>query len=260
MQCRSAPELTFNIRNREPKPPSHILRYPHPLLHQQSYKQLFAMQCLQGSGFWAVLLLHKRYRYLKPRATYTRTRCKLKITPPIALTRLSCSHSCMHNLNAATLQERGRVRALCSSTHLHTANMGRRNKWHPALYCCLLTFTGVSSAVATLLQVAEEKHYPLLKEFFSNLLLFWLAQTSRRLWEFGSSREFASYTLLAQPIQPSKSCNNSSFPHNLFSQTFSHIKALLGSLRMFITLLRHSSVVLPKCLPNVWLLKKHGCL
>ena len=152
------------------------------------------MQCLQGSGFWAVLLLHKSYRYLKTRATCSRTHCKLKIAPFIALRRLSCSHSCMHNLNAAILQERGRVSALGGSTRLHAANMCRRKKRHPALYSCLLTFAGVSSAIATLLQVAEEIHYPLLKEFFSNLLLFWLAQTLRGLWEFGSSREFASYT------------------------------------------------------------------
>lgn len=45
-----------------------------------------------------------------------------------------------------------------------------------------------------------------------------------------------------------------------FSQTFSHLKALLGYLRMFMTLLCHSPVMLPECLPNVWLLKKHGCL
>lgn len=62
------------------------------------------MQCLQGSGPWAVLLLHKRYRYLKTRSTYTRTHCKLKITPSTALTRLSRSHSCMHDLNAAILR------------------------------------------------------------------------------------------------------------------------------------------------------------
>lgn len=60
--------------------------------------------------------------------------------------------------------------------------------------------------------------------------------------------------------QPSMSRNNPSSPDNLFSQTFSHPKALLGSLQMFMTLLCHSSVMLPERLPNIWLLKKHGCL
>lgn len=145
-------------------------------------------------------------------------------------------------------------------SHLRTADTGRRNTGHPASYSCLLTFAGVSFAIATLLQVAEERHYPLLTGFFSNLLLFWLAQTSKGLWEFGSSREFASYTLLAQPMQPSNSHNNYSFPRNLFCQALSHLKALLGPLRTFIALLRHSSMVLHKCLPNVWLLTNHGCL
>jgi len=72
----------------------------------------------------------------------------------------------------AILQEGGRVRALGSSAHLHAANMGRRKKQHPALYSCLLASAGVSSAIAMLLQVAGEMHYPLLKEFFNNLLLF----------------------------------------------------------------------------------------
>lgn len=81
----------------------------------------------------------------------------------------------MHDLNAAALQEGGRARALCSSTNLHTADTDWTNKCHSASHNCLLTFAGVSPA--TLLQVAEI-HYPLLKEFFSNLHLFWLAQTS----------------------------------------------------------------------------------
>lgn len=251
--CRSAPELTFKKRNREPKPPPHTLGYPGPLLHQECYKQLFAMQSLQGSAFWAVLL-HKRYRCLKTRATYTRTHYKLKIAPCIALTRLSRGHSCMHSVNPAGERKSQRSAVQLASTQ--PAQAGGRSGVLPP--------TAASGHLQEfpllLLQVAEEIHYPSLKEFFSNLLLFWLAPTARGLWEFGSSREFASCTSLAEPIQPSKSHNNPSFPHNLFSQTFSHLKALLGPLQMFITLLRHPAMVLPECLPNVWLLKKHGCL
>lgn len=165
----------------------------------------------------------------------------------------------MHNSNAAAFR-REEIHALGSSTPLHTASLGQRRKGHPALYSCLLIFTGVSSAICTFMQGAEEIHYPLLKGFSRKLLLFWMAQTSEGFWESGSSRGFAFYTLLAQPVQPSQSHNNPSSPDNLFSQTFSHLKALLGSLQMFMTLLCHSSVMLPECLPNIWLLRKHGCL
>lgn len=207
---RSAPELTVKIRSNELKPSCTLKSHPHlppiPVMLHKSVRNVV---------FWAVLLLHKRCGYLKTKATYTRTLCKLKITSSVALTRQSSSPSCMHNLNKAILQERGRVSALGVSTCLHTDDMGRRRNRHSALYSYLLTFA-VSSAISTLLQVTEEIHYPLLKKFFSNLLLFWLAQTLIGLWEFGSLREFASCALLAQPIQPSKPCNNSSFPHNVF--------------------------------------------
>lgn len=118
---------------------------------------------------------------------HSRIHCKLKTAPAKAPTSLSHSHSCTHNLNAVILQERGNISALGSSACLCTADKGRRKKQHPALYSCLLPFAGVSSAVATLLRVDKGIRYPLRKEFFNNPLLFWLAQTSRGLREFGSS-------------------------------------------------------------------------
>lgn len=86
----------------------------------------------------------------------------------------------MHSSNAAALQERGTPLqgALGSCTHLHTASSGQRRKWNPTLYSCLLMFTAVSSAISTFMQGAEEIHFPLLKEFSSKLLLFWMAQAS----------------------------------------------------------------------------------
>lgn len=72
-------------------------------------------------------------------------------------------------------------------------------------------------------------------------------------------RAFAYDALLAQAVQPSQSCSSPSFArHPLSQRDFSHLKTLVGPLRAFIALLRHSSVV-PKCLPNVWLLTKPGC-
>lgn len=106
------------------------------------------MPSLQGSTFWAVLLLHKRYRYLKTRATYTRTHCKLKIAPCVAPTSLSCGHSCMHSVNGAILQQRGRVSAWQFNSPPRSRHR-QGEKWCPASYSCLLTLAGVSSAIAT---------------------------------------------------------------------------------------------------------------
>lgn len=210
---------------------------------------LLAVKCFQGNGFWAGLLLHKRCSYLKNRVTYTRTLWTLKFLP------LQLWQD-FHGITPAC--------TICwslagerKSMHLEAPLVSTQPAWDgegSALYSCLLIVTGVSSAISTFKQEAEEMHYPLQKGFSSKLLLFWMAQTSVGFWES------AFYTLLAQPVQLSKSRNKPSSPDNLFSQTFSHPEALLGSLQMFMTLLCHCSVMLPKCLPNVWLLKKHGCL
>lgn len=116
------------------------------------------MQHLQGSGFWAALLIHKRYRSLN-RAAYTRTPFKFKY---LWLDYPAAAPACTFWMQQSCRREDESMH-LAVQTCLHAANVGWRKKQHPALYYCLLIFAEVSSAIARSLQVAEETHYPLLK-------------------------------------------------------------------------------------------------
>lgn len=158
----------------------------------------------------------------------------------------------MHSSNAAVLQERG---SPCTWKLPSSPEMGWRKKWHPASWYLQEFLLLLEHSCK------EQKKYITLcwKGSPANCCYF---EWHRPQKDSGNleARENLLSTHCWHSQQPSMSRNNPSYPDNLFSQTFSHPKALLGSLQMFMTLLCHSSVMLPECLPNIWLLKKHGCL